>query len=473
MTKTAITGVPSEWKAELSEFDSQLDFDTQPTTSPSEWRGYETLLFRFFFIYLFIQAVPLDWTYYRDLFAIDWTNLQYRDIFYLARYQPKFFDGPDSFANWAVVALIAVVGTAIWTYRDGSRRDYTTLYYWLRVIVRYRLAVGILAYGFIKFFPMQAPYPSISNLNTNYGDFTAWKLFSLSLGIVPSYESFLGLVEIVGALLLLNRKTASIGTLIILPFTGNVFVSNLAYEGGEYVYSLYLIVLALFVFAYDAVRLFRLVSLEQPTAPNRFRLVLTEPWQRTVRLALKTAFILFFVVLYGYKTYAGYRQGSYHFPQKPGLADASGIYNVSEFRINNQVLPYSRTDSTRWQDVVFEKWATISIKSNRPATLDLSNTEEIYASDQDRNYELAGSQGRHYYNYDIDHAKQTLRLRNRNKAHADETLTLRYSRPNPSRIVLSGVNETKDSIYVVLDKVNKKYLLEEAAKAGRRGTLKL
>lgn len=472
MTKTAITGVPSEWKAELSEFDPKSVSEAQPTASPSEWRGSEKLLFRFFFIYFFIQAVPLDWKYYRDLFAINWTNLQYRDIFYIARYQPKFFDGPDTFANWAVVALIAVVGTAIWSYRDKGRQDYNNLYYWLRVIVRYRLAVGILAYGFIKLFPLQAPLPSISNLNTNYGDFTAWKLFSLSLGIVPSYESFLGLVEIIGGLLLLNRKTASIGTLIILPFTGNVFMSNLAYEGGEYVYSLYLIVLALFIFAYDAVRLFNLVSLERPTMPNRFRPTFTG-WQRTTRLTLKTAFILFFVVFYGAKTYAGYRQGPYHFPQKSGLADASGIYNVREFRINNRVIPYSKTDPMRWQDVVFEKWATISIKSNRPVTLDLSNTEEIYADDQDRMYQLAGSQGRHYYSYDLNPTSQTLRLQNRNKVYAGETLTLRYSRPNPSQIILSGLNETQDSIYVVLDKINKKYLVEEAAKAGRRGTLKL
>ncbi|RIV20036.1 DoxX family protein [Fibrisoma montanum] len=473
MTKTAITGVPSEWKAELSEFGPITVPDAQPTASPSDWRGSEKLLFRFFFIYFIIQAVPLDWTYYRDLFAIDWTNLQYRGIFYLARYQPEFFDGPDTFANWAIVALIAGVGAVIWTYRDQGANHYNQLYYWLRVVVRYRLAVGLLAYGFIKLFPLQAPYPSISNLNTHYGDFTAWKLFSLSLGIVPSYESFLGLVEILGALLLLNRKTAGIGTLIILPFTGNVFVSNLAYEGGEYVYSFYLVVLALFIFAYDAVRLFRLVSLEQPTAPNRFRLVLTKPWQRTARLALKTAFVLFFVGLYGYKTYGGYRQGRYHFPQQPGLAGASGIYNVSEFRVNNNVLPYSRTDSTRWQDVVFEKWATISIKSNRPVRLDRSNTEEMYASDADRTYELAGSQGRHYYSYDVDPARQTLRLRNRNKAHAGETLTLRYSRPTPSQLILSGINEAHDSIHVVLDKVNKKYLVEEAAKAGRRGTLTL
>ena len=259
------------------------------------WTRTERIAFRFAFLYFFIQAVPLSWPFYRDLFTIDWGRYYYRDLFNLSRYAPHFFGPADTFVNWAVVALIALVGTAVWTWRDSHRRHYTELYYWLRVILRYRLAIGVLAYGFLKLFPMQAPLPSLSNLNTAYGDFTAWKLFSMSLGVVPSYESFLGLVEILGGLLLLNRKTTAIATLIIIPFLGNIFMSNLAYEGGEYVYSFLLTTYALFLFGYDAVRLFRLVSLEQPAAPNRFKPVLTEAWQRYGRLALKGAFIVFAV----------------------------------------------------------------------------------------------------------------------------------------------------------------------------------
>jgi hypothetical protein len=123
----------------------------------------------------------------------------------------------------------------------------------------------------LKVYTIQSPEPSLSNLNTNYGDFTAWKLFSLGLGVVPSYQSFLGLVELAGALLLLHRKTTTIGTLIILPFAGNVAISNIAYEGGEYVYAFYLISLGLYLFAFDAIRLFKLVSLEQPVDQNHFQ----------------------------------------------------------------------------------------------------------------------------------------------------------------------------------------------------------
>lgn len=437
----------------------------------STWSNTEKAVFRFFALYFFIQVLPLDARFFKNLGTINWFSISYRDIFYLSRYSPSFA-GADTFLNWLIVAALAGIGAVIWSLRDTSKTDYDRLYYWVRVLVRYRLAIGVIAYGFIKLFPLQAPLPSISNLNTNYGDFTAWKLFSLGLGVVPNYQSFLGLVEIIGGLLLLNRKTTTIGTLIIIPFTGNVFVSNIAYEGGEYVYSFYLITLALFLFAYDGLRLFNLFSLEQATAPAHFKPVFSEKGQKA-RLALKTAFIFFFVALYGYKTYAGYRQGPYQFPQKAGLPETEGLYNVSEFKLNDTILPYSKTDANRWQDVVFEKWNTVSIKSNRLVILEVTTTEEIHRNDEDRDYEYAGSQGRHYYSYEVDTKKQVLHLKNRNKNHANETLTLHFSQPNDSTIVLKGVNERQDSLTAVLNKINKKYLTFEAQKTGRRRGLKL
>lgn len=439
---------------------------------PQTWKGSWKILFRFFFIYFVIQCIPLDVKYFSSLFHIHWGELSFRDIFYLSRYTPKFFpsDSPfGGFAGWGIIAFIALTGALIWSYLDRQRKEYNQLYYWLRVIVRYRLAIGVIAYGLLKLFPQQLPYPSISQLNTQYGDLSAWKIFAMSTGVVPSMETFLGLVETVAGLLLLSRRTATIGAGIIITFTGNVFMSNLAYEGGEYVYSFYLVILALFLLAYDAVRIINLLTLEQPTAPNTVRPYFAKPWHRGARIVLKSLFIFFFVGLYGYKTYASYKHNGYQYPKTPGLANAAGIYNVTEFRINNQELPYSLTDSVRWKDVVFEKWATLSIRSSRYVHPDPANTEEIYTEDPDRNYELAGAISRHYYSYGIDESHQVIFLQNKNKYHQQEKLLLHYTRPDSSRIILSGTNEKRDSIYVVLDRINKKYPLIE----GRRKPLKL
>jgi hypothetical protein len=442
-----------------------------PASESSAWSGAEKAVFRFAFLYYFLQVVPLDWKFYRDL-GQHWAGLSLGDLFRLTHYTPRFFDGPDTFANWGVVAAIAAVGSLAWAALDRNRADYNTLYYWLRVLVRYRLAAALLGYGFLKLFPMQAPLPSLSHLNTHYGDLSDWKIFALSLGIVPSYQSFLGLVEILGAVLLLSRRTASTGAFLLLTFLGNVFLSNLAYEGGEYVYSFYLITLGLLVLWYDLARLNRLLTLELPTRPNRFRLVLPAKWRASQRVA-KAAFMLLFVGLYGVKTYAAYQHGTYHYPTTPGLPGAAGLYNVCEFRLAGQVHPYSATDPERWQDVVFEKWATLSVRSNRPVVLDPSNTEVIPSQDIERNFEFAGSAGRHYYGYTLAPDGQTLTLRNRNPQENRLPLTLHLARPDANTITLAGTDEQGRDLYVVLERRNKKYLLEEAGKTGRRGGLKL
>jgi len=433
-----------------------------------EWSEKEKGVFRFFFLFFVIQALPLSTDFFKVVFGIDWLHFGYGDIFNITRLSAKFIPGVDRFINWIIIAVLALIGSVLWGRSAYSQQDYNKLYYWLRVIVRYRLAIGIIGYGFIKLFPLQSPFPSISNLNTAYGDFTDWKIFSMSLGIVPNYESFLGGVEIVAGLLLFFRKTATIGALLIVVFTGNVFISNLAYEGGEYVYSIYLVAFASFVLWFDANRVYNLISLERPTEPNKFKPEFPGN-QRTIRLVLKTLVIFFFVFLYGFKTYSGYKHDPYQFPKTTGLTNAAGIYNVSEFRINNKVLPYSPTDPARWKDVVFEKWATLSVRSNRPVLIDSSNYEQVFKKDEDRDYELIGSAGRHYYSYTADTASHTLLLANKNPHYKGERLTLKYSRPDSVTIILNGVDQNRDSIYVVLNKLNKKYPLS----MGRRRVLKL
>lgn len=436
------------------------------------WKAYEKFAFRFFFIYFILQAFPLDWKYYRYLFSTSWLHLQYSDIFNLTHYQPQFFTSNPDFTTWLIIFLIAGFGAVFWSFRDTQTHSYPGIFYLLRVIVRYRLAIGIIGYGMIKFFPLQAPYPSISNLNTYYGDFTRWKIFSMSLGIVPGYQSFLGFVEILAGLLLLSRKTATIGAALVIFFTGNVFISNLAYEGGETVYSLYLIALALFLLTFDAERLFSFFASQKPVAPNFYKPVYPHSWQKNGRLIVKSFLVFFFVFLYGIKTYSGFLHHPYQFPQTAGLKGAAGIYNVSEFRINHQNLPYSATDRVRWQDVVFEKWATISIRSNAPVKPVLTNSEIISEHDFDRDYESAGTAARQYYSYKIDSVNHVLQLQNKNKNYPNDRITLHYASFTPEKLVLTGVNQQRDSIYAVLDRINKKYLLKEASK-GRTQPLKL
>lgn len=433
----------------------------------ANWKNHEKILLRLLFLYFFIQVVPLDWKFYRELFSTDWQSLSFFDLFKLTTYSPQFFS-LSGYANWLTAFLIAAAGTVAWPLIcKADKTNYDQLYYWLRVILRYRLAVGIIAFGFLKLFPLQMPYPSLSNLHTNYGDFLPWKIYFHTLGITQPYEVFLGAVEVLAGGLLLCRRTTTFGAGIILGFTGNVFAANLAYNAGQEVYSAYLTTIAAVLFAYDAPRLYQLLVLQKYTIANKFHPVLSKRLGKA-RNALKVLAGLFIVAL-GLSTYANYQSHPYKIPKTAGLKGSYGYYNVREFKLNNQVIPYSRTDTNRWQNVVFEKWATISIKTAKPIQLDLSTGDGFHQQDIDRNYESAGVGGRRYYAYTADTVHHRLELRNKNKNYPAERYSLAFHFLNDSTIVVKGVDEKKDSVYAVLEKINKKYLLFE----GRRKPIKL
>src|SRR5690606_7286636 len=144
-------------------------------------------------------------------------------------------------------------------------------------------------------------------------------------------------------------------------------------------------------------RLMNLVAYERYSQPHRFKPVFNAVRKTHALLVLKGGFILFFVVIYAIRVYQDYLLNPHNIPQAAGLPNVSGIYNVSEFVINNDTIPYSTTDPVRWKDVVFEEWATISIRSNQPVQIDPTNVEVVAHSDEGRIYELVGSIGRHYY----------------------------------------------------------------------------
>lgn len=449
-------------------------FSVPTNITSTIWSNSQKFLFRIVVLYFLLQIIPVDWKFYKEFFSVKWTTIHYSDIFNLAHYTPQLITVEDSFINIVPIFLIALVAAIIWDLVDKNKvRDFDVLYYWLRVLLRYRLAVALLAYGFIKLFPLQFPYPSLSNLNTNYGDFNRWKLFSLGLGIVPHYESFLGFTEIMLAIGLLYRKTASIASLLIIIFLGNVFISNIAYEGGECIYSFLLLSMALFILLFDMQRIVNLLILQKPTAPNRFKPVFVNSWQKYGRWVLKVGFILFFVVIYGFKTRNGYYKDRYQYPRAQALQGIDGLYNVAEFVLNNDTIAYSKTDTQRWNNIIFEKWNTVSIASNREIILDIANSDKIYKEDKFRIYELMGSGGRHYYSYEVDTVNYTMKLHNRNPNYLGETFMLEYNHLNDSTIILKGVDQNKNSVLAKLEKINKIYLLQNVQKHGRGRKLKL
>lgn len=528
--------------------------DTAPVALPAvsaplsqlpAWKEYQLVLFRIAFIFFIALSVPNSVEWYQQLVRLDWTQLNYRDLYDIARFgsginflgNTIFGSSLLGYANWITTALIATAGGLVWTgivkARKLPRKEYYTAWYWLRVVVRYRAGIGIIGFGFTKLLPVQMPYPSFGILNTNFGDLTAQKIYWLSIGIVPWYQVFAGVVEVTAGALLFFRKTTTLGAVLLFAALGDIVYVNFAYDGGVHVYSSYFVLLAALLLVNDVPKIYRLLVQERFTVPVNYYPVFPERWQRYTRIGLKSATIFLFLGVLFYLQLINFLYDPYKQPSVAGVKELRGNYQVTEFRLNEQVIPYSPLDTVRWQEATFENWSTFTYRVNKPHPLDLSNGGGDPQRDVNRTFEITGlAGGQRAFHYYADEVNKVLYLedkykpipdrRNRTagvggdggvvvdkaaekaareeaakaakdwipaaarKNIGDESLkiapialsarrakdyaaapawesrkrfTVKYSTSDGSHVVLTGVDENKNNIYVVLDRINREYTL--------------
>ena len=514
---------------------------------PKSWKSYQKIAFRIAFIFFIAISIPNSVEWYKFVINIDWTSLHYRDLYDIARFgsglnifgNTIFGNSLLGYANWIITLIAAIVGGAIWTAIDYWRKgpaEYNLLYYWLRVVVRYRAGIGIIGFGFTKLLPLQLPYPSLGLLGTDFGDLTAQKIYWLQIGIVPWYEVFAGVVEVAAGALLFFRKTTLLGAALLFGALGDIVYVNFAYDGGVHGYSSYFVLLSAFLLVQYIPELHRLLILEKRTIPNYYYPSFSVPWQKYTRVAVKTAVIGVFLVWFFYLQLVNFLYDPYKQPATKGITELRGQYNVTEFKINGKELPYSPTDSVRWSEATFENWTTLTYKVNRAVPLDLSNGGGDPQRDINRTFELAGvGGGRRVFHYLADTADHLLYLQDKYKAVADRRnvtagaggdggisqerieeknpkktggiysddwiskealarigdenkmidsraaskrrdrdfasvkgydkrnrMVLNYQTSDGRQVILKGVNEEQDSIYVVLDRVDRQYALSKS-----------
>jgi hypothetical protein len=415
------------------------------------------------FVFLLLLTLPIDPGYYGNLFASA-NGSGFQDIFRLLDYVPFLGYagqwGLHSFLGWGFALGAALIVATVWFVLDQNfEKNYERWNYWLRLILRYRLAVALFTYGFLLFFPLQAPFPSLSDLHTKYGEFLPWKIYYHSLGVSEAgYEPILGFAEILAGALLLWRRTVVIGAGLAAAILINIVLVNFAYDLGAHVLSVYLLLIASVLLVHDVPRLYALLIRERAAAADHY----LPYFSGRIALLRKWGTIVFplFIVLYGFLAYGSYRSDRWPYPASKGIAGAEGYYDVSHFALNGTELPYSFTDTIRWQNVVFEKWNTISVRINKPLTPDL-NGPFIHTV---RDYESEGNGGRIFYTYTFKDG--SLELVNQQDSLDVYHLAIKQSDGN---ILLYGKDHYGRDLHVGLNRLDKKYLLH----LGRRKPVKV
>jgi hypothetical protein len=221
--------------------------------------------------------------------------------------------------------LLALAATLIWSILDRRRPDYRTLHIWLRLLVRYTLAFTLFSYGFAKVFPLQFQPPALTRLLEPYGEFSPMGVLWSFMGASIPYTILSGAAEVTAGLLLLFRRTKTLGAMAAFAVLLNVAALNFCYDVPVKLYSTNLVLMALFLAAADFGRLLNLFVLNRPAAPAD--LTGTRFPSRWMRIAATVFWVLFVGnALYGNISggWKGYRS-TYISPRRPLLY---GIWDV-------------------------------------------------------------------------------------------------------------------------------------------------
>jgi hypothetical protein len=416
------------------------------------WNNWRKISFRFFFIYILLQITPWTWIdlipgmrmitqfYYQ---FIDWLVYAANDHVFHVRTQlvPLNGSGDTSYAwtqLWLYLSL-AAIGCCLWSVADRKSTHYIKSDYWLRTFTRYFIAMQALSYGIIKLYAMQMSFPNLSQLATPLGDFLPMRFSWLFIGYSEPYQVFSGVMEVIAGLLLLNRKTVTMGLCAAVAVFANVVMLNLSYDIPVKLFSLHLLFYSLFLLAYDAQRLIQFFVLNQPVSPSySYQITFSDKRTRYGRLALKSV-LIFFIAVFPLYDYYQYYQSSLH--QQELKPIAAGLYDVIAFSINGDTVPVLANDTLIWKDVIFEKGGLGSVNS----------TDTLFRQRYRRGY----------FYYQPDSTTNTMSFIKRSVT-GDSTFLFnsRYELPDNNTIRL-WAKIRNDSVYVELLKSKRHFQLAE------------
>jgi hypothetical protein len=332
----------------------------QPT-----WPLWRRLLFRLFFIYLALTMTP--WTWLERIprldvisqpwyTAMNWLVNKSNALVFHVRPQLVPLNGSgDTSWGWAnlwLVISLALIGMVIWSIVQHRKKEYTKLNYWLCLFTRYYVALVLFNYGVIKLFGLQMPFPDPSNFATPLGDLLPMRLSWLFIGYSAPYQFFSGLMEVMAGLLLLYRRTATLGVLIAAAAFMNVAILNLSYDIPVKIFSIQLVVCCLFLLANEMERILCFFVYNRPAGTcTIYHYDYPKKWMKVSRVVLKSAFI---IVTLGFVIWESLDWQKQYSARTEGMLFKAGMYDVVHYAVNNDTIAPLLTDTLRWQNIVFD-----------------------------------------------------------------------------------------------------------------------
>src|SRR5215469_15007922 len=361
-----------------------------PSASPlpklganSRWGIGKRVAFRFAFAYfaLFLFPSPLGIIPGLSKPAAAYENLQTAAVVWVAKHLlrlnqniPTATNGSgDRLADYlhilCFVALATIVAL-VWSIVDRKRPNYDRLFAFLRIWVRYYLACTMMSYGMSKVFRLQFPPNGVWRLTERYGDSSPMGILWAFMGASGPYTIFGGLAELIPGILLFFRRTTTLGALVLVPVLTNIVLMNLSYDVPVKLYSMNLLLVAVFLLIPEMRRLSNVLLFNRPTERMKISWTPAPRWIQVARAIAKVGFIG--IALFHYTQRSMNRLSEWSNLLKSPLY---GIYEVEEFD--------KRGEATVSKDDALKRWRIVSVSSRGLSIRSLDESMQSLRMDHD------------------------------------------------------------------------------------------
>jgi hypothetical protein len=147
----------------------------------------------------------------------------------------------DATTLYLLIAILFIIAICVGILIKFSKTNHKKFNQYIKIIVVYYLAVILLKYGFDKIFKVQFYLPEPDILYTPLGLLDKDILFWSTIGTSYSYNVFLGILEVIPAVLLLFYRTRILGLLILFGVLIHVVFVNFAFDISVKLYASFLL----------------------------------------------------------------------------------------------------------------------------------------------------------------------------------------------------------------------------------------
>ena len=249
----------------------------------------------------------------------------------------------------------------------------------LRIGARYIVAGALFHSGMRMVFGLAGIHSGPVEWVTPFGEFSGAQFAGIWLGVSPVFQSLGGVVEVAAGLLLLGRKTTTLGALLALGCLTNSLILNLSFPPSPWGGDSLLMIPTVFLLLLDWRVLVNLLLLDRPTTPISTELAWETPQTRKFGLVLKICLLIFFIYASGIQIIQTKQDAE-------AQSELSGAYSVGAFSPPNADIQH------RWQVAAIDRYAerltvrtvdgggtTFNIQPLIPAGTALGHREHVVA----------------------------------------------------------------------------------------------